>query len=235
MITKRKYSWIGEQTWSHILFLHWSVPKEKLQQLIPEPFVIDTFNNKAWISIVVFHANKSIVRYFPNWTSFPPVTQINVRTYVRNPSHVERGVFFFALHVNSLLATLGARLFYGLPFHHVSNEWNKQKNEIEVCSSFRENKLFQARYRARSDKAENDLTSFLTERYCIWNLHGERIVKIPILHSIWDNLYDVDVTLYNNQLLPFPKENLFDFHAQYSPYKRSLLFPYETFGFYEHH
>src|SRR5690625_7452431 len=117
MITKRKYSWIGEQTWSHILFLHWSVPKEKLQQLIPEPFVIDTFNNKARISIVVFHANKSIVRYFPNWSSFAPVTHINVRRYVRNPSDIKCVVVFFALHVNSLIVTLTARLFYRLPFH----------------------------------------------------------------------------------------------------------------------
>src|SRR5690625_3405114 len=121
LITKRKYPWLGEQTWHDILFLHWKVEPETIRAFVPKPFVLDSFEGDTWISVVVFQAKNSLVRGMPNWTSFTPVTQINARTYVYHSENHERGVYFFALRVDSLLAAVGARTLFGLPFHQTEN------------------------------------------------------------------------------------------------------------------
>src|SRR5699024_8312268 len=113
MITKRKYPYVAEQLWTDVLFLHWPVSPQVIRSFVPKPLQINTFDGNAWVSIVVFQAKNSHVRGLPTWTSFPSVTQINVRTYVSCPQHIERGVYFFSLHVNHFLAVLGARNLYG--------------------------------------------------------------------------------------------------------------------------
>src|SRR5690625_1229799 len=102
MITKRQYPWLAVQDWYNILFMHWPVPVEKIKPFVPQVFVIDTFAQSAWISIVIFQAKNSRLRSLPKQLAFPPVTQINVRTYVTSPTSQEQGVYFLNLHVKSM-------------------------------------------------------------------------------------------------------------------------------------
>jgi len=235
MITKRKYPWVGEQTWSDILFLHWPDEPEVIRPFIPKSFLIDTFDHKAWISIVVFNAVQSSLRFMPKWTAYRPVTQINVRTYVKHPQCSEPGVHFFALHANSLLAVLGARNLFGLPFSFVRNDWQKMNQMIHVSSIADQQPLFSAQYKAQNNIIQNDLATFLTERYCIWNTHRNRLIKIPIQHQHW-TLYEADVLLQQNELFHFlDKKYISNFIAHYSSYQHAMLYPYETYGFQKLH
>src|SRR5690625_3793506 len=91
--------------------------------------------------------------------------------------------------MNSLLAVLGARSLYGLPFQYGKNTLqNKSTNKI-VSSLEKGQHIFSVNYTPKNNLVQNNLAYFLTERYCIWNVFRNRIIKVPIRHSHW-NLQD---------------------------------------------
>lgn len=227
LIEKRKYPWVGEQTWEDILFLHWKIRPESIRPFVPASLEIDTFDGDAWVSAVTFQAKNSIVRGMPKRTSFPALTQINLRTYVGHPEKYERGVYFFSIRIDSLFAALGARIFYGLPFLHADNEFQKNGASIKVNAFASGSRLFSVTYKQRENHGRRELASFLTERYCIWNEHRNRIIKIPIRHKHW-KLYEADVSLNENKLFPFEYPVSEDFIAHYSPFQHAMLYPYES-------
>ena len=229
MITKRKFPWFAEQSWIHILFLHWPVTPEALKPFIPEALTIDTFNGSAWVSIVAFHSQDSKLRLSPKWTSLDPVTQINVRTYVKQKESREKGVYFFTLHVKHLTAAIGAKTLFHLPFRYAQTKMQEQtNNKIHVSAKDAGKQLFSATYRPNLNQQSDSLLGhFLAERYCIWNVKDDQVIKIPIKHERWD-LYDVDVDIEHNSLLPF-QTGIVEPKVFYSPFKRTVLYPYETY------
>lgn len=232
MITRRKFPWFGMQKWEHILFLHWPVQEEHLRSFVPEPFLIDTFAGSAWISLVIFQAKESTFRSFPVWLSYGPFYQMNVRTYVKHPQDLERGVYFLNLHINRCLAKFGARQLVSLPFHYLSIEWKEEAARQLFQGSLLEEAWIEGSFQPKEKIVKDAAATFLTERYCIWNVHRNKIIKIPILHTTWE-LFNVDVSLHTNRLLPL-LDNQTEVHlTHYSPLKQSYLYPYETFGLYK--
>lgn len=229
MITKRKYPWIAKQDWTNVLFLHWPISVPLMESLIPRPFIVDTFDEKAWISIVLFKVQNSRPRGIPKQLSYPEIIQINVRTYVKLPSSPERGVYFFRLYGKSLLATMGARSGYGLPFQYMQTEMKKENDMTHVFGNMDNRTIFAARYRPSKAYIHTKLTSFLAERYCIWNIKKKKIIKIPILHTLWD-LTQVNVEITQNELLPFAAQSSDNLFAFFHSYKQAKLFPYEVYG-----
>lgn len=228
MKTKRKFPWFAEQSWIHILFLHWPITPEALKRYVPDELEIDTFNGSGWISIVSFQAEDSKLRLSPKWTSLDPVAQINVRTYVTYPSSSEKGVYFFSIHVAHLTAALGAKSFFDLPFHYAQTTMEERENDIiHVTAKDAGKKLLSVSYTPDVTKSnESKLGQYLAERYCIWHKKGERLIKIPIKHTSWE-LYDVEVDIADNALLPF-QVGAVKPEAFYAPFKKTVLYPYET-------
>ncbi|MUV36992.1 uncharacterized protein JNUCC1_00798 [Lentibacillus sp. JNUCC-1] len=75
--------WIGIQEWDKPLFLHWPVPYEVLRPLVPEPFVLDTFDGQAWVGIVPFKAVHTKPRWGSDLVTLGSHFQLNFRTYIR--------------------------------------------------------------------------------------------------------------------------------------------------------
>src|SRR5690625_104907 len=182
MIEKRKYPYFAEQTWQGIFFFNWPVEQTVLSQYIPEPFKLDLFAGRAWITLVLFQASNSRFRSFPGWTFYPLVTQMNLRTYVYSKSSQEKGVYFLSISLNSLLATLGGKSMFRLPFQYKNVYMKKTNDHVSVIHA-NEN-LLQFSYELK-EVIDIKLAEFLTERYCIWNVKGKKIIKIPILHPKW--------------------------------------------------
>src|SRR5699024_11745815 len=76
------FPWIAQQNWEDILFIHTPVPASVLQEYVPAPFTIDTYNGQGWLTLVLFRATNSRFRYFPSFLSYPKLNQMNLRTYV---------------------------------------------------------------------------------------------------------------------------------------------------------
>ena len=110
--------WVMTQRWNDLLFLHYAVAPEILRLLIPEPLTLDTYDQRAWLSITPFVLDQLRPHgglRLPVVSRFP---ELNVRTYVTYDG--KPGVFFFSLDAGNLSAVWGARIFYRLPYWKAS-------------------------------------------------------------------------------------------------------------------
>lgn len=227
---KRKWSWMLEQQWDDLLFIHWPVPYEVLRPYVPEALELETYAGHAWIGVIPFRASKNRPRCLP-W-SLGSFVELNVRTYVR--FYDEPGVYFFSLDASNLLTVAGARGLFSLPYHDAKMQMVRNGGDIHFTSqrfTSGNQKSFYASYRPlpRTYYAkENSLTYWLTERYCLYTLRGNRILKGPISHSPWllqDASYDVRVKEYVPHI---SVEHVPLVH--YSKTKKAFFHPFEVAG-----
>src|SRR4051812_29489725 len=103
------------QSWCDLTFLHWRYPVEVVQKQVPRPLCVESFDGCAWVGVTPFLLRGLRAKSLPPlpWISQFPET--NCRTYVRAPDG-HSGVWFFSLDAARILAVLGARLTYGLPY-----------------------------------------------------------------------------------------------------------------------
>lgn len=105
----------GYQRWQKLTFIHWRVPAESLQRLIPNDLTIEQFDGSGWLGVIPF----SMERVRPWWFCAVPgiswFLETNVRTYVVDRQGV-RGVWFFSLDADQQLAVSVARMFWHLPY-----------------------------------------------------------------------------------------------------------------------
>src|SRR5699024_987425 len=150
--------------------------------------------------------------------------QMNLRTYVTHKKSAERGVYFLTIYTDSLISAIGAKRFFYLPFQ-LENLSINPKHSIRV--RHQTDTIFSATFEPQMISIKNELSTFLTERYCIWNIKSEKIIKIPILHKKW-SLQQIKVQVNKQDLLPFAEPLDFPpFICHYSPFKQTVLFPYE--------
>lgn len=224
MITKRKYPWIGRQDWSNIVFLHWPVERKYIRPFVPKPLQLDLFNGMAWVSVVFFQASGTSGRMVPKSIALPTFNQLNVRTYVYHEKNAERGVYFLDVYIDDLpFSFIGKNLFH-LPFQQADFRHDKRKMEMIQQNDT----VFSCFIESEEKLARDDLASFLTERYCIWNLKHERVIKIPILHKRW-KLQRAKVHAVEHQLFPYFRDKVDskELVCHYSPFQHSVVFPYE--------
>jgi uncharacterized protein YqjF (DUF2071 family) len=128
-ITPRAPERIGRaampQTWRRLTFLHWPYETEFVRPLLPKGLELDTFDNAAWIGLVPFE-----IYNFPGLPHFP---ETNLRTYVIGPDG-SRAVWFFSLDAARLLAVIGARAAYGLPYFWSSMRVTTENGAIRYTS-----------------------------------------------------------------------------------------------------
>src|SRR4051794_22781206 len=103
------------QNWHHLLFLHWEVPPNELQALLPHGLDLDTHDGKAYVGLVPFTISGVRPSFVPPMPLISSFHEVNVRTYVHRGGR-DPGVWFFSLDASNALAVLGARLVLGLPY-----------------------------------------------------------------------------------------------------------------------
>src|SRR2546423_606403 len=101
------------QRWHEISFFHWSCKPYLLQQHLPPGLQVDTFEDKAWISLTPFLLTGLRPPFLPHSLGFVS-PEMNLRTYVIGPSGP--AIWFFSLDAARLMAVLGARATFGLPY-----------------------------------------------------------------------------------------------------------------------
>ena len=227
---QRRFPWIAQQNWQDILFIHTPISQHTLRNFVPFPFKIDTYEGKSWISIVLFKAKKSRLRYMPSWLSYPTFYQMNIRTYVRFGN--ERGVYFFSINANRLLAAIGGSAV-SLPFNKASISINEQNDYFVFSGEGLPNNYkgtVQISYRPQFTTFKPEASSlayFLTERYCIWMIRGNHLIKAPINHTSWQ-LQPAHTSIEKNNSFVFPITN--DTFSHYSAFKHTVIYPFEYVG-----
>src|SRR5881628_1092670 len=117
------------QNWHHLLFLHWEVPAEELQRLIPGELTIDTFEGIAYVGLVPFTVTGVRPILTPPLPWISSFHEVNVRTYVHRNGR-DPGVWFFSLDASSAIAVAAARAAYKLPYFHSQIDFNASSDPI---------------------------------------------------------------------------------------------------------
>src|SRR5947209_13870135 len=159
------------QRWHDLLFAHWALPPERVRPLIPPELELDTFGGEAWVGVIPFWMSGVRSRGLPPIPTAGTFPELNVRTYVHPPQEPDKpGVYFFSLDAASLLAVLGARAGFGLPYFWAQMRAKVSETDVEYLSMRRGGPPAQliASYRATGGRAPNksDLERFLTEPDC---------------------------------------------------------------------
>jgi uncharacterized protein YqjF (DUF2071 family) len=185
-------SWVMAQTWTDLLFAHWSVDAATLQSLVPPQLPLDTFEGRAWIGVTPFGVRNTRLRPtlpVPFVSAFP---EINVRTYVTIGG--KPGIFFFSLDAGSALAVAVARRAYRLPYFRARMSIDRNGRGVSFASE-RTSSEAPARAEFRThywptgtsfNALPGTLEHWLTERYCLYTLDDdERVLRGDIHHPPW--------------------------------------------------
>jgi uncharacterized protein YqjF (DUF2071 family) len=177
--------WVMTQTWHDLLFAHW--PVDRVRHLVPEPLEIDTFHGQAWVAVTPFGMRGVRLRGLPPLPFASAFPELNVRTYVT--LNGTPGVYFFSLDAASAVAVAGARVAYGLPYHHARMTMRSVDAWITYASYRADGRAtFRGRYRPVGpgfQAGPASLEAWLTERYSLYTLRRGRAYRADIDHAPW--------------------------------------------------
>lgn len=179
------------QNWRDILFMSWEYDKDAIQKTLPKGIFVDTFEGKAYVTIVPF-----LIEGHKLGISVKGLTdflEVNVRTYVYDEAG-NPGVWFYSLDFSSRVGTFIARNFFYLPYFYTELEC-KRGDEIYL-KGCRDGKVhMNCGYKkiGNSFQAEpGSLDFFIAERYALFTCNGRRLCRGQIYHRPYE-LYKAHV------------------------------------------
>lgn len=199
-------TWILKQLWRDLLFLHWSIPVEKLQPYIPHSLQLDTYDGKAWIGFVFFHAKRTFFRGMPSIVHLPSFAEVNIRTYVLYKGLP--GVYFLSLDTEDIFSNTLAKRWFHLPYRSAQISLNVIGNHYQFTTARTDNKkkVITAKGQATISQhifspPKDSLAAWLTERYYLFSNDKQNHLYLgKIEHPSW-LLQEAEVNLEKNNLL----------------------------------
>lgn len=220
--------WIMTQKWNDLLFIHLPVLQNILTAKLPKGLELDTFQGKAWISILPFRVTNMHLRKIPPLPFFHSFLEINVRTYVK--SNGLPGVYFFSLDANHFPAVFAARTVT-LPYFYANMNMKREKDTIHIESVRNNNSdiALKGSYKPISEgyfPERSSLSYWLMERYFLWSSRKNMLFRGDIHHKPW-KIQKAEAVLKKQNMLPdFLNDTIIGnpiFH--YANTKRVLIWP----------
>lgn len=177
--------WQYYQEWNKALFLHWEIPVEILQPLIPEGLEIDILNGKTWVSLVAFTMENIRPKSLPPLSIISNFHEINLRAYVLKDS--KPGVYFLNIEAQKIISVFIAKSLSALPYEKAKIT-KAEINDLVTYTSYNKLKNFnlEVEYKVIEDTyAKSDLDKWLTERYCLYVTRKNNLFRYEIHHEEW--------------------------------------------------
>jgi uncharacterized protein YqjF (DUF2071 family) len=191
--------WVMTQTWHDLLFAHWPLPQAVMRPLVPAQLALDTFDAQCWVGVIPFHMSGIRGRALPPLPGLSRFPELNVRTYVTHGG--KPGVYFFSLDAGNLPAVWAARSFYHLPYFHAAMSSRELSGSIYYASRrLRGAAEFRGCYRPTTEirmRERGSIENWLTERYCLYTTHRDRLYRGEIHHQPWP-LQDAEAEIETN-------------------------------------
>jgi uncharacterized protein YqjF (DUF2071 family) len=148
---------------------------------------LDLWEGSAWIGLVPFVVEGLTLPRAPSvpWLSTFPET--NVRTYVIDP-HGLRGIWFFSLDAARLLAVIGARTAYALPYFWSRMRVRREGDSVHYMSNRLQGPRAGSDIRVRileTVSKPSELELFLTARFRLYAERGGKLLKADVEHPPW--------------------------------------------------
>lgn len=169
------------QEWQDLLFYHWEYPIEVIQKTLPPGLSVDTFEGRAYLSVVAFTMKGLRPTGLPAVGSISNFLELNLRTYVRDGQN-RAGVWFYSLDANSPLSVEIARRFFHLPYEHADMRKEMGAHGVRYCSTAKRDpahKTYQYAVEASDLHAVKQATPgslqhFWVERYHLFAYNSRR-------------------------------------------------------------
>ncbi|WP_276257772.1 YqjF family protein [Haloglomus litoreum] len=183
--------------WEDLLFAHWPVDPDLVDERLPEGLTVDTYDSDAYLGVVPFVMRDIGPRFAPVGLSFG---ELNLRTYVREtadgptsdaPDEGGRGVYFFNLDADDPLGVAVARSLFQLPYHRANMTIDTAGDRVAFRSQRPDGTAtFAAAYGPEGESFEPEpgsLAAFLTENYRFYTADaGGRLWYGDIDHPRWE-------------------------------------------------
>ena len=200
------------QTWNYTSFVHWPCPLEAMRPLIPAALDIDLFEGRAWLSLVMFQAERTRIPGLPPLPPLSTFTEINLRTYVTAPGD-RPALWFFSLEASHPPTVVGARVIAGVPYQPAVTSTSVEGDTCRYHS--RRLTAKRARLDARVRRGEpygaeelGQLDHFLTARWGAYSLVLGALRYTPVEHPLWPlhhgELVELEETITGASGLPGP-------------------------------
>jgi len=205
---------VMRQDWSHLLFLHWEVSPEEIQQRLPEGLFVDTFQDKAYLGVVPFFMEKIRPVYCPTVPGISWFQELNLRTYVHD-KYGRPGVWFFTLDCNQWLAVKIARSLFHLPYNHAKMSFNVKSEQLVYKSKRKGDDVEQVfqypnELTSQLEAKVGSLDFFLLERYRLFSQRKNGSIYEGLVHHQPYQYQHIDKTPQTTRLFSlcdFPEQN----------------------------
>ncbi|WP_137682268.1 YqjF family protein [Haloarcula mannanilytica] len=175
-------------TWQDVGFMHWPVEPEIVGATLPDGLAVDTYDGRAWLSVVPFQMADIRPRGSPIGRSFG---ELNLRTYV--VADGTPGVYFYNLDADDRLSVTLARQLFQLSYYRASMQIRADGDSVEFQSRRTSSRAPPADFHATygptgpPETPEPDsLESFLVERYRFYAASDDGTVYYAdIDHEPW--------------------------------------------------
>jgi uncharacterized protein YqjF (DUF2071 family) len=164
------------QRWEDLVMAHYAEDPKVIESSIPDDLLVDTFEGRAWFSVVAFRLTNLRIQPFTflPWQDF---WEINLRTYVLDKVG-NRGVWFYSLDSSDLFGVFGARLLYGLRYNFARIYRTGYGSDQKLIYHGQRGNIARSKIAAEWKGAElvsgppGSLDHFLLERYRFWVRRG---------------------------------------------------------------
>jgi uncharacterized protein YqjF (DUF2071 family) len=177
------------QSWLDLAFLHWAVPPEAVEPLLPGGTTPDVLGGLTYVGLIGFRMHRIGWRTLPGLPYLGTFPETNVRLYSVD-ARGRRGVVFRSLDASRLAAVLTARVGFRLPYLWAKMSVCRDGGTIRYSSRRRWPAPRGARSRIEIRIGElierpRELEHFVTAR---WGLHctrSGRLIYLPNEHPRW--------------------------------------------------
>ena len=219
---------VMHQRWDNLLFLHWEIDAEIIQDSLPPGLWVDRYQGKAYVAIVPFKMRGIRPHGLPAVPYLSNFLETNVRTYVHNAEGVP-GVWFYSLDTDRWIAHWIAKRFFHLPY-----VWSRMSHKGMHYEMTRHDQPQSARH---AFEPEGELTEaepgtldfFLLERYLLYSYAAKKrqLLTGQVHHRPYETC---PVSLIHGDTTPlkwngFPEPSNGPVHQCYSPGVEVDVFP----------
>ena len=193
-LSLQKKSWIIQQIWQYVFFIHYRIDPDKIKSLVP--FELDLYDNHAIISVIPFHMNGIRFPFLPAIPKISSLWELNIRTYVK--VNGVKGIYFFTLETDSKIGEIIARFFFSLPYR-----FSKIKAFITTNGQYhfehsRDDLSFTMQATTHVEVQQSSLDLWTTERYSLFTQKNGVSYQGVVKHLPW-TLTTATITHLNNQ------------------------------------
>ena len=189
----QKKTWVIEQVWRHVFFIHYQIDPELLSPLVP--FELDLYEGKAIVSVVPFLMEGIRFPFLPKIPKISSLWELNIRTYVE--VNGIKGIYFFTLETDSKIGEIIAQKFFFLPYRFSKIKASVTNQEYKF---FHQRDHFSLNLEALLSpiRINSEFSRWAYERYSLFTQNKNIIYQGIVVHKNWE-IYSAKIIQYDDQ------------------------------------